>query len=147
MSQAVLYEQDAAIVTLTLHRPATRNALTDMEMIDALAARLSCAQADARVRVRVRVRVIVRTGAGPAFSSGGNIEHMRDALGLLQAIAENPPASCACPNGPCGKGSGWTCPACWNRQPHFKALRTARQTTVRRSPRRFKNARRCVPET
>ena len=286
MSQAVLYGQGEAIVTLTLDRPATRNALTGMEMIDALVASLSGAQADASVRV------IVLTGAGPAFSSGGNIEHMRDGLGmfagsaahireryrrgiqripkafheldvpciaavsgpaygagcdlglvcdiriaaesalfaenfaklgviagdggawlrprviglsranemiftgaaidaqcarawglvsrvvpddasmnaaraLAQTIARIPPASCACPNGSlghlrlrlryerlraavrrsCGKGNGWTCPACWSCQPHFKALRTARQTTVRRSPRRFNDARRCLPET
>lgn len=77
MSDAVLYEQHEFVVTLTLNRPATRNALTEMEVVDALVARLERAQADSTVRA------IVLTGAGPAFSSGGNIKHMRDAVGTF----------------------------------------------------------------
>lgn len=77
MNDAVLYEQDEFIVTLTLNRPATRNALTEMEVVDALVANLERAQAD------TTVRAIVLTGAGPAFSSGGNIKHMRDDVGTF----------------------------------------------------------------
>lgn len=77
MSDAVLYEQDESIVTLTLNRPATRNALTEMEVVDALVASLERAQADRTARV------IVLTGAGSAFSSGGNIKHMRDDVGTF----------------------------------------------------------------
>lgn len=77
MSDAVLYEQDESIVTLTLNRPATRNALTEMEVVDALVASLERAQADRSARV------IVLTGAGSAFSSGGNIKHMRDDVGTF----------------------------------------------------------------
>ena len=77
MSEAVLYALKDSIVTLTLNRPATRNALTEMEVVDALVASLERAQADGTVRV------IVLTGAGPAFSSGGNIKHMRDDVGTF----------------------------------------------------------------
>lgn len=77
MSDPVLYQQDGFIVTLTLNRPSTRNALTEMEVVDALVECLERAQAD------VSVRAIVLTGAGPAFSSGGNIKHMRDEVGTF----------------------------------------------------------------
>ncbi|MDE1947930.1 MAG: crotonase/enoyl-CoA hydratase family protein, partial [Burkholderiales bacterium] len=77
MTEPVLYEQQDSIVTLTLNRPATRNALTEMEVVDALVACLERAQADGSVRV------LILTGAGPAFSSGGNIKHMRDELGTF----------------------------------------------------------------
>lgn len=73
----VLYDQDGFVVTLTLNRPSTRNALTEMEVVDALVASLEQAQADSSVRA------IVLTGAGSAFSSGGNIKHMRDEVGTF----------------------------------------------------------------
>lgn len=81
MSDAVLYEQQESVLTLTLNRPATRNALTDMEVVDTLVACLERAQAD------TSVRVIVLTGAGTAFSSGGNIKHMRDDVGTFAGSA------------------------------------------------------------
>ncbi|MFM0591828.1 crotonase/enoyl-CoA hydratase family protein [Paraburkholderia dilworthii] len=77
MNDAVLYEQHETIVTLTLNRPATRNALTEIEVVDALVTGLERAQDDRTVRV------IVLTGAGSAFSSGGNIKHMRDDVGTF----------------------------------------------------------------
>lgn len=77
MSDPVLYRQDGFIVTLTLNRPSTRNALTELEVVDALVECLERAQAD------LSVRAIVLTGAGPAFSSGGNIKHMRDQVGTF----------------------------------------------------------------
>ncbi|WP_432262457.1 crotonase/enoyl-CoA hydratase family protein [Cupriavidus sp. TMH.W2] len=77
MNDAVRYELDETIVTLTLNRPATRNALTEMEVVDALVDSLERAQADATVRA------IILTGEGTAFSSGGNIKHMRDDEGTF----------------------------------------------------------------
>jgi enoyl-CoA hydratase/carnithine racemase len=77
MSEPVLYEQDTGVVTLTLNRPETRNALTEMEVVDALVGSLERAQGD------MSVRAIVLTGAGPSFSSGGNIKHMRDDVGTF----------------------------------------------------------------
>ena len=66
------HEQDGAIVTLTMDSPETRNALTGgtapQEFVDA------CAQ----IAADASVRVVILTGAGTAFSSGGNLKHMRE---------------------------------------------------------------------
>ncbi|BFG75470.1 crotonase/enoyl-CoA hydratase family protein [Paraburkholderia terrae] len=77
MNEPVRYELNAGVATITLNRPETRNALTEMEVVDALVASLERAQTD------IDVRAIVLTGAGPAFSSGGNIKHMRDEVGTF----------------------------------------------------------------
>jgi len=76
MSDPVLYEQDGPVVTLTLNKPETRNAISDMDMVDALVA------AAARIDADSDVRVAILTGAGTAFSSGGNIKTMRAPGGL-----------------------------------------------------------------
>lgn len=73
----VLSETDAeGIVTLTLNDPATRNAISDAPMIEALVAAVTAAEADPAARV------ILLTGAGKAFSSGGNIKKMGEGGGL-----------------------------------------------------------------
>lgn len=81
MNEPVLYELNGNVATITLNRPETRNALTEMEVVDALIASLQRAQED------IAVRAIVLTGAGPAFSSGGNIKHMRDEVGTFSGNA------------------------------------------------------------
>jgi enoyl-CoA hydratase/carnithine racemase len=77
MNEPVLYDLEGGVATITLNRPETRNALTEMEVVDALVASLE------RVQANLAVRAIVLTGAGPAFSSGGNIKHMRDEVGTF----------------------------------------------------------------
>lgn len=77
MSEPLLYEQDGAIVTLTLNRPETRNPISDPDMIAAIEA------ACARINRDGSVRVLILTGAGSAFSSGGNVKHMRDREGMF----------------------------------------------------------------
>lgn len=83
----LLYARDGAVVTLTLNQPETRNALTDVAMVQALE--------DACVRIRDdgSVRCVILTGAGKAFSSGGNVKHMRDRVGTFAgdalAVREN----------------------------------------------------------
>jgi enoyl-CoA hydratase/carnithine racemase len=68
----LLYEQSGAVVTLTMNSPETRNALTGgnapQEFVDACA----------RIAADPSVRVVILTGAGPAFSSGGNLKHMQE---------------------------------------------------------------------
>ncbi len=72
---AVLFERDGAIVTLTLNRPQTRNPSTDPEILAALN------DAFARIAVDTGVSCVILTGAGKAFSAGGNLKHMRDREG------------------------------------------------------------------
>lgn len=73
----VLSEKDAdGIVTLTLNDPDTRNAISDLPMIEALLAALDEANNDPEARV------VILTGAGKAFSSGGNIKKMGQNGGL-----------------------------------------------------------------
>ena len=70
MSDIVIYEQDGPIVTLTLNDPENRNPVSDM--IDELVAAVERMDRD------MSVRVGILTGAGRAFSSGGNVKKMAD---------------------------------------------------------------------
>jgi enoyl-CoA hydratase/carnithine racemase len=72
MSQPLLYEQDGGVVTLTMNRPELRNALSGSDMIDAFV------EAAHRINTERSVRAVILTGAGTAFSSGGNVKTMRD---------------------------------------------------------------------
>jgi len=76
MSDPVLYRNDDGIVTLTLNRPEMRNPISDPEMVEAVIDALTRADGDDGVRV------IILTGAGTAFSSGGNLKAMGSAGGL-----------------------------------------------------------------
>ncbi|MDR2992098.1 MAG: crotonase/enoyl-CoA hydratase family protein [Burkholderiaceae bacterium] len=75
MSDLLLYEQSEGIATLTINRPEIRNAISDPDMIEALIAAIERLNADRSVRVAIL------TGAGSAFSSGGNVKAMRERLG------------------------------------------------------------------
>jgi enoyl-CoA hydratase/carnithine racemase len=78
MKPFLAYEQAGAVVTLTMDDPESRNALTGnrapQEFVDACA----------RIAADLSVRVVVLTGAGPVFSSGGNLKHM-------QSLFDQPP--------------------------------------------------------
>ena len=81
MSDPVLYEMDeGGIVTLTLNRPDMRNPLTDADMLEAILAALTRLEEDSSARVAIL------TGAGKAFSSGGNMHAMREGGGLKDAL-------------------------------------------------------------
>jgi enoyl-CoA hydratase/carnithine racemase len=81
MSDPVLYEMDGeGIVTLTLNRPDMRNPLTDADMLDAILSALARLEADSAARVAIL------TGAGKAFSSGGNMHAMRTGGGLKDEL-------------------------------------------------------------
>ena len=81
MSGFVLYEQDGGVVTLTLNAPAERNALTTQSQWDEIVA------ACARVAADESVKAVVLTGAGTAFSAGGNVKDMRDQKGIAGGSA------------------------------------------------------------
>src|SRR3546814_12227697 len=68
---SVLYEQSDRIVTLTLNRADTRNALS-ADVIEGLVGGLKRANADRSVRC------VIITGAGKSFCSGGNLHELRD---------------------------------------------------------------------
>jgi enoyl-CoA hydratase/carnithine racemase len=73
MSDAILLTVDAGIATLTLNRPAVRNAIDDAmrgEMIEALEA----------VAADAAIKGLVVTGAGSAFCAGGDVRGMQGRL-------------------------------------------------------------------
>jgi enoyl-CoA hydratase/carnithine racemase len=81
MSDKVLYQQDGQIVTITLNDPAMRNPISERETVDAVVAALE------RLNQERTARVAILTGAGTAFSSGGDLRAMRKAL---EGRAERP---------------------------------------------------------
>jgi 2-(1,2-epoxy-1,2-dihydrophenyl)acetyl-CoA isomerase len=73
VTDSVLCELDGAIATITLNRPAARNALTDETkagLLDALT----------RSGTDRQVRAVILTGAGPAFCAGQDLREHADAL-------------------------------------------------------------------
>ncbi len=81
MDTPIDYTQDGAIVTVTLNQPETRNAITDLAVVDALVAAIERLNADPGVRAAIL------TGAGKAFSSGANLKRMLDpAAGLVDPL-------------------------------------------------------------
>jgi enoyl-CoA hydratase/carnithine racemase len=77
VSEPLAFERDGNVVTLTLCRPELRNPISDPDMIEAFE------QAIARVNQDLSVRAVILTGSGTAFSSGGNVKHMRDRQGMF----------------------------------------------------------------
>ena len=76
MSDLVLRESEGSIVTLTLNQPDLRNPISDSATIEALLAAIENADRD------MSVGAVILTGAGSAFSTGGNIQTMRSGGGL-----------------------------------------------------------------
>jgi 2-(1,2-epoxy-1,2-dihydrophenyl)acetyl-CoA isomerase len=69
MSDTVRYEQDGAVATITLNRPEALNSMNP-EMLDTMFRVAESAANDAAVRC------VVITGAGRAFSAGGDVKSM-----------------------------------------------------------------------
>jgi enoyl-CoA hydratase/carnithine racemase len=78
MDSVLLVEREGAVATLTMNRPATRNAL-DPELLAALGSGLRETTADPSIHA------VVLTGAGDAFCSGADL---KGALGDLEAGAD-----------------------------------------------------------
>lgn len=76
MSGFLLYEQSEGVAVVTMNRPDERNALTEEHQM------LEFVELCARVRRDRSVKALVLTGAGSAFSAGGNLKNMRDKKGF-----------------------------------------------------------------
>ena len=75
MTDALLYEKDGAVAVLTINRPDERNLLGrigDGAMFE---------KAARRMHRDSEIRCAILTGAGSAFSSGGDVKAMRDRTG------------------------------------------------------------------
>jgi enoyl-CoA hydratase/carnithine racemase len=75
----LLQERDGAILTVTLNLPEKRNPISDNDMVDALCEAMEAADRD------VGVRCVILTGAGSAFSSGGDLKQMKPDVGGLRS--------------------------------------------------------------
>ncbi|GAC61202.1 crotonase/enoyl-CoA hydratase family protein [Gordonia sihwensis] len=73
----LLVERDGDVVTWTVNRPETRNAISEDDAIDALVDAATAVNRDQSVRA------VILTGAGSAFSAGGNVKDMAAAAGLF----------------------------------------------------------------
>jgi enoyl-CoA hydratase/carnithine racemase len=71
MSKFLLYQQDGPVVTLTMNQPDIRNVLTGNTAVSEFV------EACARITSDRTVKVLIITGAGSAFSAGGNVKDMR----------------------------------------------------------------------
>lgn len=77
----IRFELDGSIATLTFDQPETRNAISDADMIEEIVHALSS------IPTRPEITVLIVTGAGKAFSSGGNIKKMRERDGIFAGSA------------------------------------------------------------
>lgn len=82
MSDSLLYVQEGHVVTLTINRHETRNAISEQGIVEALV------NAFSQINDDFSVRAVILTGAGSAFSSGGNVKDMRDKKGMFGGTAE-----------------------------------------------------------
>ncbi len=78
---AVLRTERDGIVTLMLNQPEQRNPISDPNIVDALCSAIEAAD------TATSVRCVILTGAGSAFSTGGNIKAMRPGGGLVDPAA------------------------------------------------------------
>lgn len=78
-SDFLLYEKDGPIVTLTMNQPSSRNIVTGNSAVDEFLA------AFARIEADQSVGAVIVTGAGSAFSAGGNINEMKRQTGVAPA--------------------------------------------------------------
>lgn len=81
MANFLLYEQQGHVVTLTMNEPERRNPLTGNTAVPDFLAAID------RIEDDRSVRAVIITGAGSAFSSGGNIQDMeRQSTGELSGM-------------------------------------------------------------
>jgi len=77
MADFIIYEQEGAVVTLTLNSPDTRNALSRPEEYQQII------DACERINLDTSVGAVILTGAGTCFCAGGNVKDMKEQTGLF----------------------------------------------------------------
>ncbi|HKY81438.1 MAG TPA: enoyl-CoA hydratase-related protein, partial [Sphingobium sp.] len=75
----VLTSRDGAVLTVTLNLAEKRNPISDLVVVDAICDAFEEADRD------MSIRVAILTGAGSAFSSGGDLKTMKPDAGSLRA--------------------------------------------------------------
>lgn len=75
MSNFLDIKREGAVALITMNRPETRNAISDDDAVQAVVEMCDKLNHD------MSVRAAVLTGAGPSFSSGGNLKTLRDKMG------------------------------------------------------------------
>jgi enoyl-CoA hydratase/carnithine racemase len=73
----ILFEKNGPITILTLNQPETRNAITDQAIVDEIVDALQ------RVQEDQEAKALIVTGAGSAFSTGGNVKDMYNKEGMF----------------------------------------------------------------
>ena len=73
----ILFEVSDRVATLTLNQPDTMNAISSQRMVTEIADALG------QIPRRTDISVLILTGAGKAFSSGGNIKDMKEKQGIF----------------------------------------------------------------
>jgi enoyl-CoA hydratase/carnithine racemase len=71
MSDFLLYERQASVVTLTMNQPELRNSLTGNSAVPEFLAAID------RIHDDPQVRCVILTANGPSFSAGGDIREMK----------------------------------------------------------------------
>jgi 2-(1,2-epoxy-1,2-dihydrophenyl)acetyl-CoA isomerase len=119
--QAIRFERDGAVATITLNRPDRLNAITPVMLEEMIAVLEACAGDPT-------VRIVVLTGAGRGFCAGGDLNSSgstastgrvettvatsRRALRVSELLRSMPAPVIAAVNGPCaGAGLSWACAA------------------------------------
>ncbi len=80
MSDELLIESDGHVETWTMNLPESRNPISGEAMLDAFRSNLQ------RIGEDLGVRAVVLTGAGTAFSAGGDVKAMHSRQGMFSGI-------------------------------------------------------------
>ena len=75
MNDWLIYEKNGSVVTLTMNRPDIRNPLGEPEDV------INFEEASKLINNDRDVRCVILTGAGKAFSAGGNVKNMQNKSG------------------------------------------------------------------
>src|SRR5208283_3718765 len=78
----ILFEQKGPVAVLTLNCPDIRNAITGQRIVDEIVHACAVAQEEKDIRV------LILTGAGSAFSSGGNVKEMQSKSGMFEGTPD-----------------------------------------------------------